>query len=69
MDRGQEEFRRYLDEKRLLRSAGEFRDLGSGPIFGLCREFCDAGYAGCKMTRLRSRSKLARPYIWRLIIL
>ena len=27
------------------------------------------GYAGCKMTRLRSRSKPARPYIWRLIIL
>ena len=35
VDRGQEEFRRYLDEKRLPRSAGEFRDLGSGPIFGL----------------------------------
>jgi len=33
VDRGQEEFRRYLDEKRLPRSAGEFRDLGSGPIF------------------------------------
>ena len=27
VDRGQEEFRRYLDEKRLPRSAGEFRDL------------------------------------------
>ena len=39
------------------------------PNFGLCREFCDPGNAGCKMTRLRSRSKLARPYIWRLIIL
>ena len=35
----------------------------------LCREFCDRGNAGCKMTRLRSRSKPARPYIWRLIIL
>jgi hypothetical protein len=26
-----------------------------------------SGYAGCKMTRLRRRGKLARPYIWRLV--
>src|SRR6266568_9108699 len=35
----------------------------------LFREFCDPGNAGCKMTRLRSRPKPARPYICRLIIL
>ena len=38
-------------------------------LMRLCREFCDPGNAGCKMTRLRSRPKPARPYIWRLIIL
>ena len=34
----------------------------------LCREFCDPGNAGRKVPSLRSRSKLARPHIWRLII-
>ena len=46
-----------------------FTDGDGAQVNRFCREFCDAGYAGCKMTRLRSRSKLARPYIWRLIIL
>ena len=41
-------------------------DGGPGRLF---REFCDPGNAGCKMTRLRSRPKPARPYICRLIIL
>ena len=53
------------------RAAG--RDLSGiasvASFFGLFREFCDPGNAGCKMTRLRSRAKPARPYIWRLIIL
>src|SRR6516165_9879965 len=35
----------------------------------LFREFCGAGYAGCRMMRLRSSVKLARPYIWRLTAL
>ena len=35
----------------------------------LLREFCDGGYAGWRITRLRRRGKPARPYIWRLIIL
>ena len=35
----------------------------------LLREFCGGGYAGWRMTRLRSSGKPARPYIWRLIIL
>jgi hypothetical protein len=35
----------------------------------LLREFCGAGYAGCRMTRLRSRVKSARSYIWRLTVL
>jgi meso-butanediol dehydrogenase / (S,S)-butanediol dehydrogenase / diacetyl reductase len=33
------------------------------------REFRDRCYPGCRMTRLRSRAKPARPYICRLIIL
>src|SRR5438105_8714891 len=40
-----------------------------GHVGWLFREFCDPGNAGCKMTRLRSRPKPARPYICRLIIL
>jgi len=36
---------------------------------GLLREFCDRGYPGWRITRLRRRGKAARPYIWRLIIL
>ena len=35
----------------------------------LLREFCDRGYPGWRITRLRRRGKAARPYIWRLIIL
>ena len=38
-------------------------------FFGLLREFCDRGYAGWRITRLRRRGKAARPYICRLIIL
>jgi hypothetical protein len=30
-----------------------FYDGHCRPFSGLCREFCDRGYAGCKMTRLR----------------
>ena len=45
------------------------RLLVGAHVIRLCRESCDGGYAGCKMTRLRSRAKLARPYIWRLIVL
>jgi DNA repair exonuclease SbcCD ATPase subunit len=38
-------------------------------VYRLLREFCDGGYAGWRITRLRRRGKPARPYIWRLIIL
>src|SRR5262249_11491925 len=46
--------------KTLIEGVGNYR---------LCREFCDADYAGWRMTRLRSSAKPARPYIWRLSIL
>ena len=51
--------------ERAVRLRGGF--AGSRlPFYRLCRESCGPGYAGCKMTRLRSSSKPARPYIWRL---
>ena len=43
--------------------------MGSGANSGLWREFRERCYPGWRMTRLRSRAKPARPYIWRLIIL
>ena len=42
------------------------RDLK--PSNGLLREFCEGGYAGWRITRLRRRGKLARPYVCRLVI-
>ena len=34
----------------------------------LFREFCSAGYGGCRTMRRRSRGNPARPYIWRLTV-
>jgi hypothetical protein len=46
---------------------GQFTYCGRTADLALPR-ICDPGNAGCKMTRLRSRSKPTRPSIWRLIV-
>ena len=54
------------------RSAPDIGHRGEGVACqrdGFWREFCDRGHGGWWMTRLRRRSRLARPYICRLIAL
>jgi RNA-directed DNA polymerase len=62
-------FDRVQFDVLMARVARKVDDRADDHEIRLFREFCDRGYAGWRMTRLRRSGKLARPYICRLSIL